>query len=90
MIHYVRLRAQADGGCEYGCRYVRTRGFAEEEKAGRRVHQSLTTKPLPASILRGMASKGIHWARPDAPYWCGKGAGGACLRRRLRGGARGL
>ena len=70
MVHAVRLRGGSDGGAEYSNRYVRTRGFAEEERAGRRVHLSLTEPPQLAPILRGLASKGIHWARPDAPYWC--------------------
>jgi hypothetical protein len=69
MVHYLRLRGGGDGGAEYGCRFVRTRSFAEEERAGKRLALSLVQPPQPGPILRGMASKGIHWARPDAPYW---------------------
>ena len=70
-MHWLRLRpaTAGDGGAEYGCRYVRTRGFAEDEKAGRRTHCSLTQQPMPGPILRGLASKGLHWACPDSPYW---------------------
>jgi hypothetical protein len=75
MVHFVRLRGAGDGGAEYGCRYVRTRGFLENDKAGRRTQLSLTEKPLPLPILRGLASKGLHWAMPDSPYWCGLASG---------------
>jgi len=69
-VHFLRLRGAGDGGAEYGCRYVCTRGFAEDELAGKRTHLSLTEKPMPGPILRGLASKGLHWACPDSPYWC--------------------
>ena len=70
MVHFLRLRGAGDGGAEYGCRYVRTRGWLENDQAGRRTQLSLTEKPLPLPILRGLASKGLHWAMPDSPYWC--------------------
>ena len=69
-MHFLRLRGADGGGAEYGCRYVRTRGWLENDKAGRRTQLSLTEKPLPLPILRGLASKGLHWAMPDSPYWC--------------------
>ena len=69
MVHYLRLRGASDGGAEYGCRYVRTRGFLEDDRAGRRTHLSLTERPLPGPILSGLASKGLHWACVDSPYW---------------------
>jgi hypothetical protein len=78
MVHYLRLRGAGGGSAEYGCRYVRTRGFAEEERVGKRVHLSLTQSPQAGPILRGMASKGVHWMCPDSPYWCA-----ACGRRRI-------
>lgn len=68
MIHYVRLRG-AGNSAEYGCRFVKTRGFEEEQAAGKRVHVSLTKPPKAASILRGMVAKGAHWRAPDSPYW---------------------
>ena len=69
MVHYLRLRGR-DNTAEYGCRYVRTRGFEEEERAGRRLHMSLTQAPKPGPILRGMLSKGAQPGKaPDSPYW---------------------
>jgi hypothetical protein len=89
MVHYLRLRGGGDGGAEYGCRFVRTRSFAEEERAGKRLALSLVQPPQPGPILRGMASKGIHWARPDAPYWrvlraCVASAAACRFTQRLR------
>ena len=67
MVHFLRLRGRQNSA-EYGCRYVRTRGWQEEERAGRRLHMSLTQAPQTGPILRGMLSKGSQPV-PDSPYW---------------------
>lgn len=67
LLHSLRLRGH-NNTAEYSARYVRTRGFLEEEAAGKRLSVSLSQPPRALPILRGLASKFTE-PRVDAPYW---------------------
>jgi len=68
MVHFLRLRPER-GSADYGCRYVRSRGFLEQEARDEALYLSITEEPKVEEIVRGLVSKAKNWRQPDAPYW---------------------
>lgn len=80
MVHWVRLGAASSSdesdpaastaAASYGRRYVRTRGFEQEEAAGRALYTGLRDiNPIWPVLLPRLARKMVEWRAPDSPFW---------------------
>lgn len=54
MVHAVHLDSRDGARADYRCRYVRTAGLAEEERAGRALFPGLSTWPSLTRVVRGL------------------------------------
>ena len=76
MVHWIRLNNSSDddtcsnGTASYGRRYVRTRGFAQEEKCGRALYTGLRDiNPIWSVLVPRLIAKLARWRDPDSPFW---------------------
>lgn len=75
MVHWIRLNSSGDGtskngSASYGRRYVRTRGFAQEEKCGRALYTGLRDiNPIWSVLVPRLFAKLAKWRDPDSPFW---------------------
>ena len=54
----------------YGRRYIRTRGFQQEEAAGRALYTGLRDiNPIWNVLLPRLVKKIAEWRAPDSPFW---------------------
>ena len=69
MVHWVRLDATTQRA-SYGRKYVRTRGFEQEEAAGEAMYTGLRDiNPIWRVLLPRLAQKVWEWRAPDSPFW---------------------
>jgi len=85
MVHWVQLGGGGRGGGEggeveggatsssaasYGRRYIRTRGFQQEEAAGRALYSGLMDIKIMRDVfIPRLAKKISEWRTPDSPFW---------------------
>ena len=75
MVHWIRLNSSGDGtskngSASYGRRYVRTRGFAQEEKCGAALYTGLRDiNPIWSVLVPRLFAKLARPRDPDSPFW---------------------
>lgn len=70
MVHYVRIE---NGVAEYGRRYIRTRGWEEEQAASKAVHVGMKDLWIIPDVfyprLAAKIAQAVQHGAPDAPFW---------------------
>ena len=74
MVHWIRLSPGGSGTAEnkasYGRKYVRTRGFEQEERQGAALYTGLRDiNPIWDVLIPRLVKKVSEWRNPDSPFW---------------------
>ena len=75
MVHWIRLSpggsgADSENKASYGRKYVRTRGFEQEEGQGAALYTGLRDiNPIWDVLIPRLVKKIAEWRNPDSPFW---------------------
>ena len=73
MVHWIRLSPGGSGAqnkASYGRKYVRTRGFEQEERQGSALYTGLRDiNPIWDVLIPRLVKKISEWRNPDSPFW---------------------